>query len=168
MIKYLIDVDGVVRNLYSRIKIFPTMGNVEDKWLPELPKDLWEDMTNNAEYYFYESDIYEDMKCFLKNFLGLNECAFLTNQCGIRIREEMTTKWIRRYFGYDNMIIFTSNFQEKINILKDNQKLILFDDYPFFYKKEGFKEVKDRIYLVTRSWNKEERKHYENLLRMDD
>lgn len=170
--RYFIDVDGVVRNLelYKKSRKFVSEEEAErvrTVW-SKLPNELWRDMDRNPKEYLYDVPAYQNMITYIKCELGLENCVFLTNQCRIRPREEWTVKFIEKHFGKGNLIIFVGNFQEKINILKDNDSFKLFDDYPLFFEKDDFEEVRNRICLVEREWNKVHQHHYKQILKLDD
>jgi len=165
--RYAIDVDGVIRNLYHQMKQFDDVEDLEERWVPRLPQNLWDDIDVRPKFYLYDAPIYKSMLLFIRKELGLENCIFLTNQCNIAIREFWTKKFIDLYFG-DQKVIFVGNFKEKIDFLLNNEDYILFDDYPKFYEKEGFDLVKDRIYLVARKWNNEHRHNFNNILELND
>ena len=170
--RYFIDIDGVVRNLelYKKSRKFVSEEEAErirTVW-SKLPNELWRDMDKHPKEYLYDVPVYEEMVEYVKNVLGIDNCVFLTNQCRIRQREEWTVKFIEKHFGKGNLIVFVGNFQEKINILKDNDSFKLFDDYPLFWEKDDFNEVRDRICLVNREWNKAHQHHYKQILKLDE
>ena len=162
--KYFIDIDGVIRNFTDSIRRYPGLENLPcDKW-QRLPNDLWRDMDRNPKFYLYDCEHYQKMVDFINIILRLENCVFLTNQCRIPQREYWTVKFIEKIFGKRQLVLFTGNFQEKVDILKYNESFKLFDDYPFFHEKEGFEEIADRIVLVDQPWNKNDQHKYENIL----
>jgi len=166
--RYFIDIDGVIRNFAKSIRRHESMENLTmDKW-QLLPSDLWKDIDKRPEFYLYECEFYNNMIKYIDSELGLENCVFLTNQCGIKEREYWTAKFIEKVFGKGQLVLFTRNFQEKVDILNNNSEFILYDDFPNFYEKEGFEEIKDRIILVDRPWNRQFQDKYNNILILDE
>ena len=162
--KWFIDVDGVIRNFSKSIRQYPGLENLSiDKW-QRLPNDLWRDMDLHPKKYLYDCEAYNEVVKFIKEEIGIENCTFLTNQCRIPQREMWTIKFIHKIFGSDVKIIFTGNFQEKVNIMLKNPDHCLIDDYPFFHEKVGFYRIRNRILLMKRPWNIKDAKHYKCVL----
>ena len=160
--KYFIDVDGVIRKFTESVKRSETLKNVcMDTWV-KLPDEFWVDLDNNTKKYLYECDVFSDVTDFVKNLLKdkNNKIVFLTNQFGVKNREYWTRQFLYKHFGKKIKIVFTKNFQEKLDLLNKFKDFLLVDDYPFFCEKDGFNDVKERIYLVDRIWNNDYKKYY--------
>lgn len=167
MKNYFFDVDGVVRKFTESVMRSKAMDNLSmDKWI-KLPNGLWEDLDKNTKKYLYDCDTFQDIVDFVKKLMvnGNGNIIFLTNQMGVKKREYWTLKFLKKHFGNDINVIFVSNFQEKIQLLKDNPKYSLVDDYPFFYEKKDFNDVKNQIIMVRRPWNWGYRKYYKKFLK---
>lgn len=154
---FYIDVDGVVRQFIKSIG----MEKKHTSWIL-LPQNIWDAIDDNPKKYLYDCDIYEDIVKYVKSLMKFkeNNIFFLTNQCGLSKREYWTERFIKKHFGNKARVLFTKNFQEKIDLLNNNKHFVLVDDYPNFYEKEGFENVVDRIILVERKWNYAVRHHY--------
>jgi hypothetical protein len=153
--KYYIDVDGVIRRWVRAIGL----EKEHTSWIV-IPDDIWIKMDADPKKYLYDCDCYEDIVNFVKELMIDNDVTFLTNQKGIEGREFWTKKFVQKVFGDDINIIFTTNFQEKVDVLLKDKNSMLIDDYPDFHLKEGFEDVKDQIILVRRIWNQDFIKHY--------
>ena len=165
--KYLVDCDGVIRKFTESIMRFDSAKNLPLHEWRKLPNDLWFDIDKRTKYYLYDCNCYEDMVKHIKMLIEHgNDITFVTNQCGIVDREKWTRLFIEKYFGNDIKVIFTTNFQEKIDLLVKNKDAILLDDYSNFYQKEGFDRVKNRIYLIPRPWNVSERYHFSHVYKI--
>jgi len=153
MKKYFVDCDGVVRNFTKSVGI-----EGQTTWT-KLPKQVWDNIDNDPKKYLHDCEAHEDVVEFVKN-AGMSNVIFLTNQDGKADREYWTKKFLEKHFG-KIAVIFVSSFQEKVDIMK-NSKRILIDDYPKFHEKEGFEEIKDRVYLMERSWNENVRDEFDH------
>ena len=165
--KYFIDVDGVIRNFSKSIRRYPGLEELSiDKW-QRLPNDLWRDMDKRPKFYLHDCDAYEEVVKFIKEEIGIENCIFLTNQCRIPQREKWTIKFVQKIFG-NVEILFTGNFQEKVDILLANPNRTLIDDYPFFHEKEGFEKIVDQILLMDRQWNINDQHYYKQVLKINE
>ena len=160
MKKYYFDVDGVIRDFCKGLGV----NNIKT-W--KLPKESWDKMKNNPKKYLYDCPSFPKIIKDIKR-IGLDKVTFLTNQCGKPDREYWTKMFLNRIFFLNINIIFTKNFEEKVDLLKKNKDMILIDDYPYFFEKEGFEEIKDRLYLVKRSYNKHVRSFYKHFYKIGD
>jgi hypothetical protein len=152
------DVDGVIRNFTLAVGL-----PQQTKWT-KIPNDIWRDIDRFPKKYMFDAEPYADVVNFIKCSSGDGPLIFLTNQCRISQREEWTVKFIEKHFGKGHLVLFVGNFQEKINLLKYNDSFMLFDDYPFFFEKKGFEQVKSQVVLVDRPWNEDYHDLYELIL----
>ena len=162
--KYLIDCDGVIRKFVESIG----MTEQHKSWI-KLPDYVWDLLDNEPKKYLYDCNAYEDMIEHVKFLIASGfDVSFLTNQVGVPQREYWTKKFIQKHFGEDVNVIFTTTFQEKIDLLLKYDDAILIDDFPEFYRRKGFNKVKNRIYLMPRIWNESVRHHYPNIFKITD
>jgi len=150
--KLFMDVDGCVRKFSEAIGL-----NNPKEWV-KLYQDTWNMIDNDPKKFLFDCNAFEDVKQWVKD--RLHEVVFLTNQNGVKSREEWTKKFLEKHFGEKIDVRFVSTFGEKIEYLIENTHMILIDDYPKFYQRKGFDKIKDRLYLMERSWNENVRHKY--------
>jgi len=161
--KYFVDLDGVVRNFHKTMRRFPGLENCY-KWRERLPDDFWLDIQLNPKKYMYDAEPYQEVVDYIKNVIGIENVVFLSNQCYIEQREFWSVKFIEKHFGPGCLCLFVGNFQEKLNIMKNNPSYHLIEDYPFFWEKEGFNKINHRIHIIPRPWNEDYLHKYKNIL----
>ena len=148
------DTDGVSRR-------FENMFGIKDapKEWGWMNADHWKFLDANPNI-LQNAMKHDEMLNLINSLIGRYEITMLTNQCGKIDREYHTFKFFRKNFKKGYNVIFTSNFQEKVDIITERQ-CFLVDDYPFMYKQNGFEKVKNKVILMERNWNKKERNKFQ-------
>lgn len=154
MIKGILwDVDDVLRRYQSFV-----FGHVPSTWLEEDDPE-WQRalklVKGNPKHFLAEAPHYSETVDYILANFKKGEVNILTCQGGEESLEEATKEFLVRVFGFEPNIIFVKDFEEKLQVLRDNPDTVLVDDYPRFVEHPDFEsEFRARIILFDQPNNR--------------